>query len=98
MKVTKSRMRGLNRDRFDRRIIHSVLSASSDADLSYCKAAYNALTLAPVNQSQVVRRALSLLAERLAGLHGHDAAKAEIEALEGGRVAVMKAPAEGSVT
>ena len=95
MKVTKSRMRSPLRDRFDRRIIHSVLSASSDADLSYIKAAYNALTLQPVNQSQVVRRALSLLAERLAGLHGMDAAKAEIDALEGERVAVMPAPLGG---
>ncbi len=81
MNVTKNIMRGPTRDRFDRRIIHAVLSASSDADLSYIKAAYNALTLSPVNQSQIIRRALALLAHRVTSLHGDDAVQIELDAL-----------------
>ena len=90
-KVTKAKMRGPKVDRFDRRVIHSVLTPSADSDLAFIKSAYHALTLRPVNQSQVVRRALNCLAERLVGLYGQDAAKAEIEALEGERVSLKAA-------
>ena len=86
--VTKDTMRGPKARRSDRRIVHALLTPASDSDLAYIIAAYRALTLSPTNQSQVIRRALNLLAQRLAGLHGLDAAKAEIEALKGERVAV----------
>ena len=90
MKVTKTRMRGPRRDRFDRRIIHSVLTASSDADLAFLKLSYNALTLKPVSQSQVVRRALTLLARHITSLHSEDAVKAELEALHMARGPMLK--------
>ena len=92
MKVTKSRMRGALRDRFDRRIIHSVLSASSDADLNFLKLSYAALTLKPVSQSQVVRRALTLLARHMTALHGDDAVNAELEALHMARGPTLRKP------
>ena len=90
MKVTKNKMRSAKRDRFDRRLIHSVLSASSDADLNFLKLSYAALTLKPVSQSQVVRRALTLLARHITSLHGEDAVKAELEALHMARGPVFK--------
>lgn len=95
VQVTKAKIRGPKVGRWDRRIIHTVLTQSADADLNFCKSAFHALTLRPINQSQVVRRALNLLAQRLAGVHGDEAAKAEIEALEGERQPV--APAQRPV-
>ncbi len=95
MKVTKSTMRGAKRDRFDRRIIHSVLSASSDADLNFLKLSYAALTLKPVSQSQVVRRALTLLARHITSLHGETAVKAELEALNKARAPLTKKKLNG---
>ncbi len=95
VKVPKSRMRGAKRDRFDRRIIHSVLSASSDADLNFLKLSYAALTLRPVSQSQVVRRALTLLARHMTSLHGEDAVKAELEALHKARAPLTKKKLNG---
>ncbi len=94
MKVTKSTMRGAKRDRFDRRIIHSVLSASSDADLNFLKLSYAALTLKPMSQSQIIRRALTLLARHMISLHGEDAVQRELDALHMARGPVMK-PAKG---
>ena len=85
MKVTKSTMRGAKRDRFDRRIIHSVLSASSDADLNFLRLSYAALTLSPVSQSQIIRRALTLLARHITSLHGEDAVGRELEAIGNAR-------------
>ena len=90
VKVTKSRMRGAKRDRFDRRIIHSVLSASSDADLNFLKLSYAALTLKPVSQSQIVRRALTLLARHITSLHGDDAVRSELDALHMARGPTVK--------
>lgn len=89
MKVTKSTMRGAKRDRFDRRIIHSVLSASADADLNFLKLSFSALLLKPVSQSQVIRRALTLLARHITALHGTDACRREIEAFERARGPVL---------
>lgn len=88
-KVTKAKMRGPNVKRFDRRVIHTVLTPGADSDLAFIKSAYHALTLAPVNQSQVVRRALNLLANRLVGLYGQAAVRDEIEALNGERKPVV---------
>lgn len=85
MKVTKSTMRGAKRDRFDRRIIHSVLSASSDADLNFLKLSFSALTLKPVSQSQVIRRALTLLARHITALHGDEAVQRELDAFNNAR-------------
>ena len=70
----------------DKRVVHALLTPAASVDLKYTLEAYQALTLAPVNQSQVIRRALSLLAERLAGLHGSDDVSAEIDAFEGERL------------
>ena len=83
--VTKQIMHGRDARPADKRIVHALLTPAASSDLNYTLEAYKALTLAPVNQSQVVRRALSLLAERLAGLHGHDDVSAEIEAFENER-------------
>lgn len=95
MKVTKSTMRGAKRDRFDRRIIHSVLSASADADLNFLKLSFSALTLKPVSQSQVIRRALTLLARHITALHGDDAVRREIDAFESARGPAMMEKTEG---
>ncbi len=89
MKVTKATMRGMKRDRFDRRIVHSVLSASADADLNFLKLSYAALTLKQVSQSQVIRRALTLLARHITDLHGDEAVAQEIAAFEHARGPVI---------
>ena len=92
MKVTKSTMRGPKRSQFDRRLIHSVLSASSDADLNFLKLSYSALTLKPVSQSQIIRRALTLLARHITALHGDDAVQRELDALSSARGPVAEKP------
>ena len=79
--VTKAIMRGPKAQKSDKRIVHALLTPAADADLAFIKSAYHALTLHPVNQSQVMRRALNFLAKRLVGLHGDEAAQ-EIRALE----------------
>ncbi len=89
MKTTKATMRGPKRDRFDRRIIHSVLTPAADADLSYLRLALGALTLKKPSQSQVIRRALALLAQHIASLHGDEACRLEIAAFEHARGPIL---------
>lgn len=85
--VTKDQMRGRKAHHSDTRIVHALLTSAADADLQYIKSAYHALTLTPVNQSAVIRRALNLLAERLVKLYGAVDTAAEVKALLNARKA-----------
>ncbi len=90
--VTKTQLRSLKTRPGDCRIAHVLLTRGADADLLYLHTAYRALVLKPVSNSAIMRRALNLLTESIAGLHGPDGVKAEIAALEHER----KPPAEAA--